>query len=1097
MAWFKNDGTVGFDIEANTQKADKQIKKLFTDVEKQEKAVNGNFFKSLSTKQIDQCNKAMVGLTKSTLEFRNALLRKEDLGLLAPTKTLISLRQAVKNAGKEVSAYQEKIEKLKANNGWEQENQEAITLSNNIDKFKEKLQGYKQALAEANANKNWGNAKEEIAQIEENIRKTKTVLDILYKQLDETPDFVLTKEAKALQEAMDNAGLKFANLSERLEEAESNLENFKDITTDTKDGIRDFSINLSNASGSARDLTSGVRTISSAFGTIRRNVSNAGKSLFNFAKTSTSGLNIGLKRVLAYALGIRTLFTAIQKLKAFATEGFGNLSKAGGETQKNVENLSASLQYFKNALGSAIAPIYNTVAPALSKFIDMLAEAVNAFAKFIAVLTGKKLTVAKKSFEGIGSAIGGASGQAEELKRQLMGFDQIQKLDDIADSLGGGGSGGTNYGDMFTVEETDEAVNKWAELVKKSWAEADFTEIGSIVGTKIENALTKIPWEKMQNTAGKIGSSVATFLNGAIEGDNGKNWGIIGNTFAQGLNTAFTFGYNFVDKFNWKQFGDRINKEAQGFFDGIDWEKIKNTAKKTGEGVANSLKSVFEDKTLFAKAGTSFSNAVNSLIETGYSFIKTLGSNNGFRKFGESVGTFIGNAIGGIEWDKVGTGIHDAVWGIFDALGGAIETIPWEDLGEKVAELIGNIDIPDLIIKALVVVEGLAEGVDEFNKGLVAGFNEHTTGVNGTSGIVTQADLDAGKGGWKEMLYDFFHPIESSVKAIEGVVVGDAVKTSASSVKDVANQTKMLFDVQLTPQGKETVDRINETKNKNVKIEADGSMTVGFRTMEDNYTSVRSNTATKTATGKTDKSYTTVRNSFVSTDWSKVAKATKTIFGKTDKSFTTNRNEYNKVGNSSATKSLLSKWYNGSKWDRDIAEYNAVKDKTATVTLISSNKINGRTGNYTLTMNKDGGAFVGGSWRSIPQYASGGIPSHGSLFIAGEHGSEAVANIGGRTEVLNRSQFGSAIASGVSRTLSRVRIPNPAPQLAFVERQIAQQGVQQQQTDSTVIKLLTAILGAISEADRDVYFDTVKVTNEIVKTINRETRATGVVPILI
>ena len=66
-------------------------------------------------------------------------------------------------------------------------------------------------------------------------------------------------------------------------------------------------------------------------------------------------------------------------------------------------------------------------------------------------------------------------------------------------------------------------------------------------------------------------------------------------------------------------------------------------------------------------------------------------------------------------------------------------------------------------------------------------------------------------------------------------------------------------------------------------------------------------------------------------------------------------------------------------------------------------------------LNKEtGGVFSGGSWRNIPQYANGGLPSHGTLFAAGENGAEIVGNINRRTEVLNRSQIASAIYTAVS-----------------------------------------------------------------------------------
>ena len=74
--------------------------------------------------------------------------------------------------------------------------------------------------------------------------------------------------------------------------------------------------------------------------------------------------------------------------------------------------------------------------------------------------------------------------------------------------------------------------------------------------------------------------------------------------------------------------------------------------------------------------------------------------------------------------------------------------------------------------------------------------------------------------------------------------------------------------------------------------------------------------------------------------------------------------------------------------------------------------------NSSFSVKANGGAFYGGLWHSIAQYASGGFPNHGSLFVAGENGSELVSNINGRTEVLNQSQIASAVASGVSRYLA-------------------------------------------------------------------------------
>ena len=66
-----------------------------------------------------------------------------------------------------------------------------------------------------------------------------------------------------------------------------------------------------------------------------------------------------------------------------------------------------------------------------------------------------------------------------------------------------------------------------------------------------------------------------------------------------------------------------------------------------------------------------------------------------------------------------------------------------------------------------------------------------------------------------------------------------------------------------------------------------------------------------------------------------------------------------------------------------------------------------------------GGVYSSGSWKDIHQYENGGAPSHGSMFVAGEHGAEIVGHINGKTEVLNQSQIASAIYNAVASAMSQ------------------------------------------------------------------------------
>lgn len=97
-------------------------------------------------------------------------------------------------------------------------------------------------------------------------------------------------------------------------------------------------------------------------------------------------------------------------------------------------------------------------------------------------------------------------------------------------------------------------------------------------------------------------------------------------------------------------------------------------------------------------------------------------------------------------------------------------------------------------------------------------------------------------------------------------------------------------------------------------------------------------------------------------------------------------------------------------------------DKVAGAIVDRINKGLNKSANYSLQrINAKGGIFANGGWHNIPQYAGGTTDalSHGSLFVAGERGSEIVGNINGRTEVLNRSQIAATIKAS---TISGMRL---------------------------------------------------------------------------
>jgi hypothetical protein len=67
-----------------------------------------------------------------------------------------------------------------------------------------------------------------------------------------------------------------------------------------------------------------------------------------------------------------------------------------------------------------------------------------------------------------------------------------------------------------------------------------------------------------------------------------------------------------------------------------------------------------------------------------------------------------------------------------------------------------------------------------------------------------------------------------------------------------------------------------------------------------------------------------------------------------------------------------------------------------------------------------GGVYKNGQWHDIRNYAAGGSPLSGQMFIAREAGPELVGNLGGSTAVMNNDQIVASVSAGVAQAVASV-----------------------------------------------------------------------------
>ena len=159
--------------------------------------------------------------------------------------------------------------------------------------------------------------------------------------------------------------------------------------------------------------------------------------------------SLTFKQILRYGFGIRSTFVLLNRLRSALAEGFGNLAVYSGDFNTTISAMQSSLLMLKNAFAAAFEPIVTLVAPYITKFITMLAEAMNVVGQFFSALTGRGF-----AYQAVGvmtdyaDSVAGVGEEAKKAKKNvdnLLGIDELNiiKPDEEDESAGGaGGSGG-------------------------------------------------------------------------------------------------------------------------------------------------------------------------------------------------------------------------------------------------------------------------------------------------------------------------------------------------------------------------------------------------------------------------------------------------------------------------------------------------------------------------------------------------------------------------------------------------------------------------------------------------------------------------------
>lgn len=856
-------------------------------------------------------------------------------------------------------------------------------------------------------------------------------------------------------------------------------------------GISRISKSFSSLYAGLKKVTPVIKKVSGAFAALIQKFKN-GIPIINRTKNSMGGFGGlgGMFKTIGMSAKFMFASFLIQGVLGQAKAGLQNLAQYsnqyGTQFNSSVTMMYSALKQLQNAVATAFEPIVNVVAPYITTLINYLTMGANALAQFFSALTGSKTwTRATYNTQNYADSLESAAGSAKKLKNELYGFDEITKQsdDDTGSGGSGGGGGGVSPGNMFTEEAVNNQFADFANMVKDAWAKADFTEIGEIVGNKLNDALSNIKWDKIKKTTEKIAKSVATFLNGFIKA---TDWNLVGSTIAEGINTAVLGVHTFLTTFDWTGLGGAIATIMNGFINTED----------------------------FAMIGETVAAGVGAAVDTWHEFVTTFH----FEQLGEKIGTSISSFFGSMGevresgmtgWKELGHSFSETITGIAETITTALDTVPWQEVGQAIADFICGIDWGKVVWSlgemALSLGEGIVDSTIGLSKGLIGSIIEYITGEKLTDEQLNELPVAAMK-----VLQALPQIGKNTLTAVPKVGV-DTARTipilGSNYIRDLLNPNSGKSQISLSADdiknAKSAISKLKKTLEKQwgkLNLPVGNKFETLAKDVSDWYSNVKDwwgekklsiknkfETLASTVSGwfSKVKSWWGDKKLSVSNKFETLSSHVSGWFSKVkgwwgNKSLPVDNNLQTNSGTVAGWANNILGWWNNSK--PNLATGASVTNAGSLFSSVENTWNNTRrnlnvTVNATLgavsagltallNMKAEGGIYVGGRWQPVTAYAGGGSPNTGQLFVAREAGPELVGTIGGNTAVMNNNQIVASVAAGVSGAVYNAVVAAMA------------------RTGS-------------GSPEFNIYVGGKKITDVVIEEVNKRTKATGVSPIMV
>lgn len=395
--------------------------------------------------------------------------------------------------------------------------------------------------------------------------------------------------------------------------------------------------------------------------------------------------------------------------------------------RKNQE-YAASMKALRGSIAGAFQPIYEIAAPAIIYLVKLLNMVVQAIGRFIATLSGKSYSQMLKNSEALSKQkdlLEGVGGAASDAAKQLLGFDEINRLED--NSGGGGGSGMTfNEADLGSAAG---AIDDFAKKLRELIQSGQFEEAGELVASCVNKMLDAFDAEKLGSTVGTWVQNFADFMNGLLFG---IEWDKIGTVLAGGINgllskvkgttigeilrlkftVAIGIFAGFIKDFDGSQAGTFLGDALLGFVQGLGRDIEKNFDDEFWDKLNQNIADGFD--AFVPKFTDALTSAADTIAQQAPSAIETLG------KIGTEIVDAISAALSAMD-EEVEIALNQ-----YDENGNQLTKIGnrWEELGYSVAEGLSKIDWEKTLKDGIGAAGNLANGIITFILSAVDGIGD-------------------------------------------------------------------------------------------------------------------------------------------------------------------------------------------------------------------------------------------------------------------------------------------------------------------------------------------------------------------------------------